>query len=175
MIGICLRQLRYGGFAVIRVVVWWSNEALCGTLSHVSAHIMGCMHGPRSRVYKLNSRSRKYADNMGSEADTSIPTFTVIHADGLYEVYSLLVSIPGLLLIPREQDDRIEHEIFRSSTDPPDYNVNYSQVNLRPAGTTTAKPWSDIDKSLRDQVDGITLLMLTFTAADLALFPRLKV
>ncbi|KAK7699019.1 hypothetical protein SLS57_012482 [Botryosphaeria dothidea] len=43
------------------------------------------------------------------------------------------------------------------------------------SGTTTSKPWSDIDKSLRDQVDGITLLMLTFTAADLELFPRLKV
>lgn len=73
------------------------------------------------------------------------------------------------------QDDRVENEIFRPSTDSPDYKVNYSQVNLRPAGTTTAKPWSALDKSLRDQVDGITLLMLTFTAEDLELFPRLKV
>lgn len=80
-----------------------------------------------------------------------------------------------MLLILALQDDRIEHDIFLPPKDFPEYKVNYSQVNLRPAGTTTSKPWSDIDKSLRDQVDGITLLMLTFTAADLELFPRLKV
>lgn len=85
------------------------------------------------------------------------------------------IRIPNLLLTLPDQDDSVEQEIFQPSETSTNYKVNYSQVNLRPAGTTTAKPWSSIDKSLRDQVDGITLLMLIFTAEDLKLFPRLKV
>lgn len=37
------------------------------------------------------------------------------------------------------------------------------------------KPWSDMDKDLRDQVDGIMDLKMTFSAEDLTLFPQLKV
>lgn len=37
------------------------------------------------------------------------------------------------------------------------------------------KPWSDMDKDLRDQVDGIMDLKMTFSEEDLTLFPQLKV
>ncbi|KAI8244635.1 C-terminal-binding protein [Colletotrichum sp. SAR 10_96] len=54
------------------------------------------------------------------------------------------------------------------------YTVNYHQGHLSPAGVQTYKPWSTIDKSLRDKVDGISILKPDFTAADLELFPNLK-
>lgn len=53
--------------------------------------------------------------------------------------------------------------------------MGYVQTDLAPTGTSIRKPWSTIDKSLRDKVDGIMVLKLSFTAADLELFPRLKV
>jgi C-terminal binding protein len=37
------------------------------------------------------------------------------------------------------------------------------------------KPWSSIEKELRDKVQGITMLKLGFTAEDLDLFPNLRV
>ncbi len=46
---------------------------------------------------------------------------------------------------------------------------------LFPTGVPTPKPWSDIPQELRDQVDGILTLKMTFTEQDVALFPRLKV
>lgn len=53
--------------------------------------------------------------------------------------------------------------------------MDYIQTDLAPTGTSIRKPWSTIEKSLRDKVDGITVLKLPFTATDLELFPRLKV
>ncbi|KIW53576.1 hypothetical protein, variant [Exophiala xenobiotica] len=56
-----------------------------------------------------------------------------------------------------------------------EYKVRYAQTFLWPPGEPLAKPWSAIDKELRDQVDGILVLKMPFTAKDLALFPKLKV
>lgn len=69
----------------------------------------------------------------------------------------------------------IEQEIFKSTDTSKPFKVNYLQTNLSPAGVPIYKPWSTIDKSIRDKVDGITILKPDFTAADLELFPRLKV
>ncbi|KAI8232825.1 C-terminal-binding protein [Colletotrichum sp. SAR 10_86] len=92
---------------------------------------------------------------MGSQiANDARPTYTILHADGLYP------------------DDNLEQEILRSKDQ--SYTVNYHQGHLSPAGVPTYKPWSTIDKSLRDKVDGISILKPEFTAADLELFPNLK-
>ncbi|KAE9579230.1 hypothetical protein CGMCC3_g4714 [Colletotrichum fructicola] len=92
---------------------------------------------------------------MGSQiANNARPTYTILHADGLYP------------------DDNLEQEILRSKDQ--SYTVNYHQGHLSPAGVPTYKPWSTIDKSLRDKVDGISILKPDFTAADLELFPNLK-
>jgi hypothetical protein len=56
-----------------------------------------------------------------------------------------------------------------------EYKINYVQTYLWPPGIVTPKPWSSIDKGLRDQVDGILVLKLPFKAADVELFPNLKV
>ncbi|KIW37645.1 uncharacterized protein PV06_10285 [Exophiala oligosperma] len=86
----------------------------------------------------------------------SIPTYTIIQADGLYP------------------DDVVEQDIF-NETPTHDYNLRYVQTDLWPPGTVEAKPWSAVDKALRDEVDGIMVLKMRFTAEDLALFPKLKV
>ncbi|KAJ5730819.1 C-terminal-binding protein [Penicillium malachiteum] len=93
---------------------------------------------------------------MGS-LDTIIPTYTVIQADGLYP------------------DDSIEQAIFTVKDGEKPFKVNYIQTNLSPAGEPLFKPWSSIDPELRAKVDGITILKPDFTAADLELFPNLKV
>jgi C-terminal binding protein len=53
--------------------------------------------------------------------------------------------------------------------------VKYLQTGLFPTGAPLPKPWSTIPQELREQVDGIMVLKMGFTAADVALFPRLKV
>jgi C-terminal binding protein len=53
--------------------------------------------------------------------------------------------------------------------------LNYLQVHLYPVGAPAPKPWSAIPKEIRDQVDGIEVLKMGFTAEDVELFPRLKV
>ncbi|PWY75437.1 C-terminal binding protein [Aspergillus heteromorphus CBS 117.55] len=94
---------------------------------------------------------------MSLQQNGGIPTYTIIQADGLYE------------------DDTIEQQILNPPNKSHAYKINYQQTHLSPDGVPTYKPWSTIDKSLRDQVDGITLLKPSFTAADLELFPKLKV
>ena len=83
-----------------------------------------------------------------------------------------------LLFIPAHvdslQDEVIEEQMFQPN-ESQNYTVNYKQTYLWPTGVPTRKPWSDIDKTLRDQVDGIMTLKMGFTAADLELFPQLKV
>ncbi|KIV89402.1 hypothetical protein PV10_08965 [Exophiala mesophila] len=83
-------------------------------------------------------------------------TFTIIQADGLYP------------------DDSIEQQIF-TPTESQNYQVKYVQTDLWVPGTPTPKPWTAIDKVLRDEVDGIMVLKMGFTKQDLDLFPRLKV
>ena len=85
-----------------------------------------------------------------------IPTFTICHADGLYA------------------DDELEDEMFAPSSTQ-DYKVDYFQANLLPTLAEDPKPWSSIPKEVRDKVNGITLLRLSFTADDVPLFPNLKV
>ncbi|KAL2397913.1 C-terminal-binding protein 2 [Exophiala dermatitidis] len=87
---------------------------------------------------------------------TAIPTYTIIQADGLYP------------------DDTVEQEIFQPRPGQ-NYAVKYIQTNLWPTGVPNRRPWSDIDPGLREQVDGIMVLKMSFKAEDLALFPRLKV
>ncbi|KAL4874291.1 C-terminal binding protein [Aspergillus karnatakaensis] len=94
---------------------------------------------------------------MASEEIAAIPTYTIIQADGLY------------------QDDSIEQEILKSTNPAHPYKINYLETNLSPAGVPTYKPWTTIEKSLRDKVNGISILKPDFTAADLDLFPSLKV
>ncbi|VUC30172.1 unnamed protein product [Clonostachys rosea] len=92
---------------------------------------------------------------MAALQNGDIPSYTIIHADGLYE------------------DDKLEQEILRSTDG--SYKVEYSQTHLSPAGVPTYKPWATIDKELRDKVQGISILKPDFREADLELFPNLKV
>lgn len=68
----------------------------------------------------------------------------------------------------------IEQEIFNANPPRP-YKLRYLQTGLFPTGAPTARPWSDVPRDLREQVDGIMVLKMGFTAEDVALFPRLKV
>ena len=68
----------------------------------------------------------------------------------------------------------VEQKIL-TETPTHEYKIRYVQTFLWPPGEPLAQPWSAIDKDLRDQVDGILVLKMPFTAEDLALFPKLKV
>lgn len=68
----------------------------------------------------------------------------------------------------------MEQEIFKPHKGQ-DYALNYVSGGLWPTGVPTAKPWSDIDEKLRNEVDGILVLKMPFTEQDLALYPKLKV
>jgi len=46
---------------------------------------------------------------------------------------------------------------------------------LWPTGTPTPKPWTSIPEDLRQRTHGILTLKMRFTAADIALFPNLRV
>ena len=89
-------------------------------------------------------------------ADDSIPTYTIIQADGLYP------------------DEDFENELFAPKPGQ-NYKLNYLQVHLYPVGARAPKPWSAIPEEIRNQVDGIEVLKMGFTAQDLELFPKLKV
>ena len=74
----------------------------------------------------------------------------------------------------QNQDDVMEQDIFKPRADQ-DYTINYVSGALWPTGVPTARPWSDIDEKVRNEVDGILVLKMAFTEQDLALFPNLKV
>lgn len=84
------------------------------------------------------------------------PTYTIIQADGLYP------------------DDTFEQALF-APAEGRQYTFEYLQTNLWPTGTPTAKPWSAIPEDLRNRVQGILTLKMSMTAADVALFPKLRV
>ncbi len=86
----------------------------------------------------------------------SAPTYTICHADGLYE------------------DDEVEQRIFAPSPGQ-SYSVEYFSANLWPSQALEPKPWSDIPEHVRNKINGITVLKLPFTKNDGALFPNLKV
>ena len=104
--------------------------------------------------------------------------YTILQADGLYPVrcfdWGWTKLFGHTLTRYCRQDDLVEQRTF-APRDAEDYEVHYVQANLIPPGAASAKPWSTIDKELRDRVDGIMVLKAYFTAADLELFPRLKV
>lgn len=83
-------------------------------------------------------------------------TYTICHGDGLYS------------------DDDLEKELFAPKSGQ-NYQVNYFQANLLPTLAEDPKPWSSIPEEVRNKINGITLLRLSFTAEDVELFPNLKV
>ncbi len=79
-------------------------------------------------------------------ASEEIPTYTIIQADGLYP------------------DDDVENKLFAPNAGQK-YHVNYVQTGLYPSMATVMRPWSDIPEDLRNQVDGIEVLKMPFSAA----------
>ncbi|PYH92066.1 C-terminal binding protein [Aspergillus ellipticus CBS 707.79] len=86
---------------------------------------------------------------MPSQETGPVPTYTIIQADGLYE------------------DDVFEQQILNPANKSHPYKVEYLQTYLSPEGVPTHKPWTAIDKSLRDRVNGISILKPGFSAEDL--------
>ena len=87
---------------------------------------------------------------------TDVPTYTILEADGQHE------------------DNVLEDQLFNQ--DPTHaYKVRFVRGTLAPGETAIRKPWTEISKELRDEVDGIMILKLYFREDDIALFPKLKV
>lgn len=89
-------------------------------------------------------------------AQSEVPTYTIIQADGLYP------------------DNEVEDEIFAPKLGQ-NYKVDYFQTNLYPTDSQSKKPWSSIPEDVRNQVNGINVLKMPFTEEDVHLFPNLKV
>ncbi|KAK0913478.1 hypothetical protein LTR02_002326 [Friedmanniomyces endolithicus] len=85
-----------------------------------------------------------------------IPTYTILEADGQY---------PEQLL---------EDQIFNDDPKHP-YKVRFVRSKLAPSGTDVRRPWSEVPKDIRDEVDGLMILKLHLREKDLELFPKLKV
>ncbi|ETN41800.1 uncharacterized protein HMPREF1541_03737 [Cyphellophora europaea CBS 101466] len=90
------------------------------------------------------------------------------------------VSCPTVLRVVRSavnalyQDDKVEQQLFNE--DPThDYEVEYVQSDLWPTGVADMRPWSAMDKDLRERADGLMVLKMHFGKEDLELFPNLKV
>lgn len=88
--------------------------------------------------------------------DGEIPTYTILEADG------------------QHPDSAVEDIIFNESPTHP-YKVRFLRTALAPSGTAQLKPWTEIPKEIRDEVDGLMILKLYLTAEDVKLFPKLKV
>lgn len=85
-----------------------------------------------------------------------IPTYTILEADG------------------QHADSLVEDRIFND--DPShQYRVRFLRGTLAPTGTQYLKPWAELPKEIRDEVDGLMILKLYLTAEDILLFPKLKV
>ncbi|KAK6396027.1 hypothetical protein LTR65_010137 [Meristemomyces frigidus] len=91
---------------------------------------------------------------MAISADS--PTYTILEADGQYP------------------DNILEDRIFNESPGHP-YKIHFLRTSLAPVGTAYLKPWTEIPKEIRDEVDGLMILKLYLTAEDVELFPKLKV
>lgn len=87
---------------------------------------------------------------------SDVPTFTILEADG------------------QHPDNNLEERIFNEAPGQP-YKVHFLRTALAPVGTAYLKPWTEIPKEIRDQVDGLMILKLYLTAEDVELFPKLKV
>lgn len=106
-------------------------------------------------------------------AEATVPTYTIIQADGLYPVGPASQS-PKRILTKLLQDDSIEQEIF-APRDGQNYKLEFLSTSLWPTGTPESKPWSDIPEDVRSRIDGIMVLKIGFTEQDVELFPNLKV
>ncbi|KAK5131498.1 hypothetical protein LTR08_000892 [Meristemomyces frigidus] len=89
-------------------------------------------------------------------ASEDIPTYTILEADG------------------QHPEDILEDRIFNDSPTHL-YKVRFLRTALAPVGTAYLKPWTDIPKDVRDEVDGLMILKLYLTEQDVELFPKLKV
>lgn len=90
---------------------------------------------------------------------------------------SILSVHPDIALrkfLTSAQDETVENAILQANL-PEGYEVNYMQLDLFPTGVPNPKPWSDVPAEIREEIDGIMVLKMAFTAEDLALFPKLKV
>lgn len=85
-----------------------------------------------------------------------VPTYTILEADG------------------QHPDGILEDHIFNNEPTHP-YKVHFVRAALSPVGVAERKPWTDIPKDLRDEVDGLMILKLYLTDKDIELFPKLKV
>jgi len=93
----------------------------------------------------------------GSTIDNSAdPTYTILEADGQYP------------------DNTLEDEIF-APREGQDYRLRFVRSALAPVGADWLKPYSEVPQEIREQCDGLMILKLYVTEADLALFPKLKV
>jgi len=97
---------------------------------------------------------------MADTSDAEIPTYTICHADGLYTDLN--------------DANATEHEIFAPKSGQK-YKVDYFSADLYPTRAKAPKPWSSIPEETRKKINGITVLMIGFTAEDADLFPNLKV
>lgn len=89
-------------------------------------------------------------------ATSDIPTYTILEADG------------------QHPDELLEDRIFNESPTHP-YKVHFLRAALAPLGASSYKPWTEIPKEVRDEVDGLMILKLFLTEEDIELFPKLKV
>ena len=88
-------------------------------------------------------------------ANNDIPTYTILEADGQHE-----------------NNDLEDHLFAQDPTHA--YHVRFIRGSLSPGETAVRKPWTEIPKELRDEVDGIMMLKLYLREDDIALFPKLK-
>lgn len=93
---------------------------------------------------------------MNTAVEGNIPTYTILEADG------------------QHPDSAVEDIIFNESPTH-SYKVRFLRTSLAPSGTADRKPWTEIPKEIRDEVDGLMILKLYLTAEDIELFPKLKV
>lgn len=73
-----------------------------------------------------------------------------------------------------DSDSTVEDVVFNESPTH-SYKVRFIRTALAPVGTAYLKPWTDIPKEIRDEVQGLMILKLYLTAEDVELFPNLKV
>lgn len=95
----------------------------------------------------------------GTAATTNgepIRTYTILEADGQYP------------------DNTLEDTIFAPQPGQ-NYKVRFLRTQLAPVGVDYLKPYDEIPKEIRDEVDGLMVLKLYLTEKDLDLFPKLKV
>jgi len=96
------------------------------------------------------------ANGSSAANDATIPTYTILEADGQYP------------------DNTLEEDIF-APREGQNYRLRFIRTALAPVGADWLKPYSEVPQDIREQCDGLMILKLYVTESDLALFPNLKV